>query len=211
VLDLAGVLGALLLLPVVVIDDADDASGLAEALQVGGLPCAEVTLRTPAAPAAIRLLAAQPGLLVGAGTVCTGDQAEQAIQAGARFVVSPGFSDPVVARCRAAGVPVLPGVATATELIRALDAGFDLVKLFPAGVLGGPAAVRALAGPFPDVGFVPTGGIGPAELSGYLREPAVTAVGGSWMVAPDLLRAQRFDQVARLTGEAVAAARQARP
>jgi 2-dehydro-3-deoxyphosphogluconate aldolase/(4S)-4-hydroxy-2-oxoglutarate aldolase len=133
-------------------------------------------------------------------------QVDQAVDAGARFIVSPGMSDGVIDRCRDAGLPVLPGVATATEIMRALDAGLDLVKFFPAGLLGGPAGVRSLAAPFPAMRFVPTGGIGPLELADYLRVPAVLAVGGSWMVAPDLVEAGRFDEVERLTRAAVTAA-----
>ena len=206
--DVLAQLGKLRLLPVVVIDDVRHAAPLAAALLAGGLPCAEVTLRTPAALDVLRELGADPDLLVGAGTVLTAAQAEQAVRAGARFVVSPGWSDAVVARCRDLDVPVLPGVATPTEVLRALDAGLDAVKLFPAGILGGPAAVRALAGPFPDLRVVPTGGIGPAQLRSYLDLDSVLAVGGSWMVAADLIRDERFDEIRTRTGHAVAIARE---
>ncbi len=207
--DVFAQLGKLRLLPVVVIDDARHAAPLAAALVAGGLPCAEVTLRTPAALDALRVLAADPDLLVGAGTVLSADQAEQAVQAGARFVVSPGWSDAVVARCRDLDVPILAGVATPTEVLRALDAGLDAVKLFPAGILGGPAAVRALAGPFPGLRVVPTGGVGPGELRGYLDLNSVLAVGGSWMVAADLIRDERFDEIRSLTEQAVTIVREA--
>ncbi len=199
-------LGGARVVPVVVIDDPALAAPLGEALLAGGLGCAEVTLRTPAALAALRELAAQPRLLVGAGTVVTAGQAEQAVAAGARFIVSPGFSPTVVRRCRELGVPVLPGVATATELMAALDEGVELVKFFPAQALGGVPMLRALAAPFGGVRFVPTGGITAELLPDYLAVPAVAAVGGSWMVAPQLLRAKRFDEVRALTAAAVAAA-----
>jgi 2-dehydro-3-deoxyphosphogluconate aldolase/(4S)-4-hydroxy-2-oxoglutarate aldolase len=117
----------------------------------------------------------------------------------------------VLARCRDLGVSALPGVATATEIIHALDAGLDVVKLFPAGLLGGPAGVRSLAAPFPDIRFVPTGGIGQSDLADYLSAPAVLAVGGRWMVAPGLVEAGRFDEIQRLTQEAVNIASEARP
>jgi len=195
------------IIPVVVIDDAEAAQPLADALSEGGLPCAEVTLRTAAALDAVRVLAARSGMLVGAGSVCTADQVERAVDAGARFIVSPGFSDAVLARCRELDVPVLPGVATATEIMRALDAGVQVVKVFPAGTLGGPDGVRGLVAPFPSLRVVPTGGIGAADLPAYLGVPAVLAVGGSWMVSPALIRARQFDEVARLTGEAVTIAR----
>lgn len=196
-------LGRIRVLPVVTLDDAAHAPPLAEALSGGGLPCVEVTLRTAAALDAIRLLAREPSLLVGAGTVLSAPQARAAIDAGARFVVSPGFSAGVLRACRAAGVPALPGVATPTDLIRALDAGLDTVKLFPAATLGGPAAARVLAGPFPAVRLVPTGGVTAAGLRGYLAVPTVLAVGGSWMAPPALVRAGRFDEIRRLADQTV--------
>ena len=194
------------LLPVVVLHDAAAAAPLADALVAGGLPVAEVTFRTPAAEAALRALSARADLLVGAGTVVHPDQVDRAADAGARFVVSPGLSAAVVHRCQARGLSVLPGVATATELLAALDLGIDVVKFFPAETSGGLAAVQALAGPFPDVRFVPTGGIGAAQLGSYLAHPAVLAVGGSWMVAPPLIAERDFAEITRLTVTAVAAA-----
>jgi 2-dehydro-3-deoxyphosphogluconate aldolase / (4S)-4-hydroxy-2-oxoglutarate aldolase len=201
-------LGDVRIIPVVVIDSPRSAPPLAAALTAGGLPCAEVTLRTPAALDAIQAMAGGPDLLVGAGSVVTAGQVDQAVDAGARFVVSPGLSEAVLARCHARGVPALPGVATASEIMRALDAGLDLVKLFPAAQLGGPAGLRSLAAPFPSLRFVPTGGIGLDNLAAYLAQDAVAAVGGSWMVSPDLLRAGRFDEIRRLTRSAVNAARE---
>lgn len=198
-------------IPVLVLDTVGPVGPLADALAGGGLPCVEVTLRTPSALQVLEAFAAVPGLLVGAGSVTTPEQVDRTVDAGAGFVVSPGFDDAVVSRCRERGVPVLPGVATATEVMRARAAGVDLVKLFPAGVLGGPAGVRALAAPFPGLRFVPTGGVGPDSLADYLRVPAVAAVGGSWMVAPDLVRDARWDEVRALSRQAVGTAREVRP
>lgn len=196
------------LLPVVVIADAADALPLADALAEGGLRCAEVTMRTPAAIDAIRALAGVPDLLVGAGTVLTKEHVDRAVGAGARFVVSPGFSAEVVTHCATLGVPVFPGVSSPTEIMLALDHGLRTLKFFPAEQLGGVAMVKALAAPFGDVRFVPTGGITAASLPGYLACPSVLAVGGSWMVAPKLLAAGDWTEVTRLTAEAVALAKE---
>jgi 2-dehydro-3-deoxyphosphogluconate aldolase / (4S)-4-hydroxy-2-oxoglutarate aldolase len=195
------------LVPVVVLDDARDADPLAGALVAGGLPVAEVTFRTPAAADAIRAMADRGDVLLGAGTVLTPAQVDRAVAAGARYVVSPGLSRAVVERCAEHGVPALPGVVTATELQAALELGITTVKFFPAGTSGGPRAIAALAAPFDEVRFVPTGGIGPADLADYLRIDAVVAVGGSWMVPRDRIAAGDFAAVRRLTAEAVALAR----
>ena len=202
-------LAAARLVPVVVLDDAADAAPLAGALVAGGLPVAEVTFRTAAAPDAIRAMTARGDVLVGAGTVLTPAQVDEAVAAGAAFVVSPGLSRAVVERCGEHDVPVLPGAVTATEVQAALELGVRTVKFFPAGSWGGPGAVAALAAPFPDVRFVPTGGIGAADLADYLAVPAVLAVGGSWMVARDLVRSGDLATVTRLTAEAVTLARPA--
>jgi 2-dehydro-3-deoxyphosphogluconate aldolase / (4S)-4-hydroxy-2-oxoglutarate aldolase len=194
------------LLPVVVLTDADDAGPLGEALLEGGLRCVEVTFRTDAAAAAIQTLVKQSEMLVGAGTVLTADQVDEAVDAGARFVVTPGFGPAVVRRCQELGVPVFPGVASATEIMMALDAGVRTVKFFPAEQLGGAAMVKALAAPFRSVRFIPTGGVTTANLSSYLAQPAVLAVGGTWMVAPDLLAARHWDEVRDRTRAAVALA-----
>ena len=199
------------IVPVVVIESAAAAAPLADALIEGGLPCAEVTLRTPAALDALRVLADRPDLLVGAGSVLSAGQARQAIAAGARFVVSPGFSEEVVACCRDHGVPALPGAATATEIMRALAAGVEVVKLFPSAQLGGPPGMRALIAPFPGLRVVPTGGVGPANLATYLAEPAVLAVGGSWMVDQGLIGTGRFAEIVGSCRAAVSAAAEARP
>lgn len=191
------------LVPVVVIDDAGDADALAGALVGGGLPIAEVTLRTPAASEAIRVIAARGDVLVGAGTVLTPEQVDDAAAAGASFVVSPGTSRRVIERCLDHGILALPGAVTATEVQAALELGVTTVKFFPAASSGGPAAVTALSAPFAGVGFVPTGGIGPSNLAEYLSLPAVRAVGGSWMVPRDLVRARDVDAVRRLTAHAI--------
>ena len=136
----------------------------------------------------------------------TAAQVDRAVDAGAAFIVSPGLDEEVVARARTRGVPIIPGVATATEIQRALALGLSTVKLFPAGPLGGPAMLAALSAPFPGVRFVPTGGIGAAELADYLALPSVLAVGGSWLVAPALLREGRWDDITRLARQAREAA-----
>ena len=197
--------GAARLLPVVVLSSVEQAAPLGAALLAGGLRSVEVTFRTDAAAASIRVLAGNPELLVGAGTVLTVDQVDQAFDAGARFVVSPGFGPAVVRRCQELALPVFPGVATATEIQMALDAGLDTVKFFPAEQLGGARMVKALAAPYRSLKFIPTGGVTSANLADYLAIGAVTAVGGTWMVAADLLRAGRWDEVTRLTAEAVSA------
>jgi 2-dehydro-3-deoxyphosphogluconate aldolase / (4S)-4-hydroxy-2-oxoglutarate aldolase len=194
------------LLPVVVIDDAEAAPPLAAALSRGGLRCAEITLRTPAAEAALRAMAADPGMVVGAGTVLNAAQAARAIGAGARYIVTPGLSLEVVRHCQARSVPVFPGVATASEMLAALDAGIETVKFFPAEPLGGVSMLKALAAPFPMMKFIPTGGVTAANLAGYLAHRAVLAAGGSWMVAPGLINAGDFAEITRLTAEAVAIA-----
>lgn len=190
----------------VVLREAAAAEPLADALLAGGLSCVEVTFRTEAAADAIRLMARRPELLVGAGTVLTVEQVDRAVDAGARFVVSPGFGPAVVRHCQERGVPVFPGVATATEIQQALDAGLTTVKFFPAEQLGGAGMVKALAAPFRAVRFIPTGGVTTANLAGYLALPAVLAVGGTWMVAADLLAAGDWAEVARRTSAAVATA-----
>ncbi|UJP40127.1 bifunctional 4-hydroxy-2-oxoglutarate aldolase/2-dehydro-3-deoxy-phosphogluconate aldolase [Cellulomonas palmilytica] len=199
------------LVPVVVIDDAADAFALGDALVAGGLPVAEVTFRTAAAPGAIRALADRGDVLVGAGTVLTPGQVDAAVAAGARYVVSPGTSRAVVERCAEHGVLALPGAVTATEVQAALELGVTTVKFFPAGTSGGAPAIAALAAPFRDVRFVPTGGIGPTNLHDYLALECVAAVGGSWMVPRDLVAAHAHDALRTLVADAVAAADALRP
>jgi 2-dehydro-3-deoxyphosphogluconate aldolase/(4S)-4-hydroxy-2-oxoglutarate aldolase len=201
-----GQLAVYRLVPVIVVDDPSDALPLAHALVAGGLPVAEVTFRTAAGAAALAQMATVDGLLAGAGTVLTPGQVDQAVAAGARFVVSPGFSRPVVERCLELGVTPLPGAVTATEVQAALELGLTTLKFFPAETSGGAPAIKALAGPFPDLRFVPTGGIGPQNLASYLALKSVAAVGGSWMVPRDKVAAQAFADIEQLTREAVALA-----
>ncbi|MFV2143598.1 bifunctional 4-hydroxy-2-oxoglutarate aldolase/2-dehydro-3-deoxy-phosphogluconate aldolase [Isoptericola sp. G70] len=192
------------LVPVVVVDGADQGVRLAEALVAGGLPVAEITLRTAGGLDAVRAVARRhPDVVVGAGTVVDATQVDAVVDAGARYIVSPGLSRSVVERAQHHGVPVLPGVATPTEIMAALDLGVETVKLFPASVVGGAAALKALAAPFGDVRFVPTGGISAANLGEYLALPSVLAVGGSWMVAKNLVDAGDWAEITRLTAEAV--------
>ncbi|WP_136518055.1 bifunctional 4-hydroxy-2-oxoglutarate aldolase/2-dehydro-3-deoxy-phosphogluconate aldolase [Cellulomonas telluris] len=199
------------LVPVVVLDDAKDADGLGAALVGGGLPVAEVTFRTAAAADAIRALRDRGDVLVGAGTVLTPQQVDAAVAAGASYVVSPGTSRAVVERCHEHGVLALPGAVTATEVQAALELGVTTVKFFPAGTSGGAKAIAALAAPFGDLRFVPTGGIGPANLEEFLALPSVAAVGGSWMVPRDLVRAGDLEAVRGLVADAVALATDLRP
>ena len=170
-------------IPVIVIDDAAQAAPLARALVAGGLSVLEVTLRTPAALDAIREMAKVEGGIVGAGTVLNAADIAAAQSAGARFAVSPGATDTLLSDCEAAGLPLLPGAATATEAMRLLERGYDMQKFFPAEAAGGVAALRAIGGPLPRIGFCPTGGIGPDNAVDYLSLPNVPCVGGSW-VAP---------------------------
>lgn len=200
-------LSAARLVPVVVLDDAAAADPLAAALVAGGLPVAEVTFRTAAAAEAIRIMAARGDILLGAGTVLTPGQVDQAVDAGASYVVSPGLSRAVVERCGERGVLALPGAVTATEIQAALELGLTTVKFFPAGTSGGAPAIAALAAPFGGVRFVPTGGVGPTNLHEYLAIPAVAAVGGSWMVPKDRVAAGDFAGITALTAQAVALAK----
>jgi 2-dehydro-3-deoxyphosphogluconate aldolase/(4S)-4-hydroxy-2-oxoglutarate aldolase len=191
-------------IPVVAIEDAKDAPALARALIAGGLPCAEITFRTAAAQESIRTLAAQfPEILVGAGTVLTVAQALQAVDAGARFLVTPGFDEAVVAWSLDADVPIFPGVATPTEINMALRRGLNVLKFFPAQALGGVPMLKAIAAPYGGVRFIPTGGINPQNLSDYLSLPAVAACGGSWLVKKSLIAAGEFETITRLAAEAV--------
>lgn len=183
--------------PVIVIDDPAHAEPLAAALVEGGLPCAEVTFRTPAAAESIhRMTAAFPDLLVGAGTVLSVGQAEEAREAGARFLVSPGFNPRVVGHAQESGIPIYPGVCTPTEIEAALEAGVRVVKFFPAEPMGGLAFLRAVSAPYGELEFIPTGGIGAGHLAGYLGFPRVVACGGSWMARAEWIRAGDFRRVA---------------
>ncbi|MGW2744734.1 bifunctional 4-hydroxy-2-oxoglutarate aldolase/2-dehydro-3-deoxy-phosphogluconate aldolase [Streptomyces sp. NPDC001450] len=195
VLDLAPVV------PVVVVEDAADAVPLARALVAGGLPAIEVTLRTPAALDAIRAVAGEvPDAVVGAGTVIAPEQVGVCVAAGARFLVSPGWTDALLTAMRASGVPFLPGVSTTSEVVALLERGVREMKFFPAQAAGGTAYLKSLAGPLPQARFCPTGGIGPATAPEYLSLPNVGCVGGSWMVPADAVAAGdwvRIEELAR--------------
>jgi 2-dehydro-3-deoxyphosphogluconate aldolase/(4S)-4-hydroxy-2-oxoglutarate aldolase len=188
---------SLRIVPVVVLDNPDQAQSLAEALAAGDLPIAEVTLRSPGALDVLVAMSESEKVLVGAGTVRTAAQAQRCLESGAQFLVSPGLSEGVLRVGEEAGVPVLPGVATPTEIMRAVDLGVSTVKLFPASIIGGPPAVRALSGPFPDVRFVPTGGVDESSAAAYLSLPSVAAIGGSWIVTQALLATGDFDEIRR--------------
>ena len=191
------------IIPVVALNDPSMAGPLGEALIAGGLPIAEVTLRSPNAIHALRELAAMPGIVVGAGTVVNETQVDAVVDAGASFVVSPGLSAAVVRRCQHYDLPILAGVANPTDVMAALDLGLTVMKFFPAESSGGCATLQALAGPFPQVRFVPTGGISLANVGEYLALPTVAAVGGSWMVAPTLIEQGDFATITSLTHDAV--------
>lgn len=196
-------IGSTRLLPVIVVHDASSGEALGNALLEGGLTVAEVTFRTAGAAAALERMAGVPGMCVGAGTVVDAKQVDLAVDAGAQFVVSPGLSTAVVRRCQQRDVPVFPGVATPSDLISAMELGIEVTKLFPAAQLGGPGMVAALSAPFPTMRFIPTGGITAATAASYLQHKAVLAIGGSWMVPKDLIEERAWDDVSRLTREAV--------
>jgi 2-dehydro-3-deoxyphosphogluconate aldolase/(4S)-4-hydroxy-2-oxoglutarate aldolase len=199
-----GSLAAVGIVPVVELASADEAAPLLEALLGGGCGIAEITLRSEAGLEAIRTLRkSYPEALIGAGTVRSLEAASAVVDAGAQFVVSPSTNPELIGFCRSAGVPVFPGACTPTEVDAAVRAGSDAVKFFPAEAMGGIHVLKALAGPFRDVSFVPTGGINQSNLADYLRLPNVVACGGSWLVAPSLLAEQRFDLIEVLTREAV--------
>ena len=191
------------IVPAVAIDDAADADALGEALESGGLPIAEIMFRTSAAEASLRALTRRKNLLIGAGTVLNVDTVKRAVDAGASFIVSPGFNPKVVGYCVEQSIPIIPGIATPTEIEMALDHGLSVVKFFPAESIGGIKTLKLLSGPYAMIQFMPTGGIGPENLADYLRFPRVLACGGSWMVARDLLAGKRFDRVRELSREAV--------
>ncbi|MCJ7569046.1 MAG: bifunctional 4-hydroxy-2-oxoglutarate aldolase/2-dehydro-3-deoxy-phosphogluconate aldolase [Anaerolineales bacterium] len=197
-------LGDLALVPVVKIEQAEDAIKLGKALLNGGLPCAEITFRTESAEEAIRSIASTlPEIILGAGTVLTVDQAENATGAGAQFVVAPGFNPKVVDWCLEHNVPVIPGVATPTEIEMALDKGLNILKFFPAQKMGGIEMLKAIAAPYSGVKFIPTGGLNAQNLADYLKLPMVFACGGSWFVKANLISSGNFSEITRLTKEAV--------
>ena len=204
-------LGRLGLVPVVKIERAEDAVKLGGALLAGGLPCAEITFRTAAAEEAIRHISSSlPEIVLGAGTVRSVDQADRAVSAGAKFIVSPGFNEKVVDWCLDKGVAVTPGVATPTEIDMATEMGLNILKFVPAEALGGIKTLKAISAPYGDVRFIPTGGINLDNLGDYLSLPSVHCCGGSWLVKGELIAAGQFDEITRLAQEAVAVVSQIR-
>jgi len=198
-------IAALKIIPVVAIERAEDASPLGRALMENGLPAAEITFRTPAAAQAIlRLRREQPGMLIGAGTVLNYEQAHQARESGASFIVSPGFNPSTVAACRELDIPFIPGVNNPSAIEAALELGITTLKFFPAEASGGLRLIRALLDPYNQLRLIPTGGINLDNIRDYLAVPGVIACGGSWMVSKKLLADQRWDEVGRLVREVVA-------
>lgn len=189
--------------PVVVLEDVKDALPLAKALVEGGLPCAEVTFRTETAAESIRQMAeAYPEMLVGAGTVLTTEQVDEAVAAGAKFIVSPGFDPEIVDYCIGKDISVLPGCATPSEVAQAVKRGLQVVKFFPAEQAGGIAMIKAMAAPYHTLKFMPTGGINQDNLKDYLSFDKILCCGGSWMVKENLIKAGAFDKICELTREA---------
>lgn len=189
--------------PVVVLEDTKDALPLADALVRGGLPCAEVTFRTEAAAESIRLMSEKyPEMLVGAGTVLTTEQVDLAVEAGARFIVSPGFDPEIVDYCLGKNIPVFPGCVTPSEVAQAVKRGLKVVKFFPAEQAGGIAMIKAMAAPYHNIHFMPTGGINPGNLKDYLFCDKILCCGGSWMVKNELIRNGEFEKIRNLVKEA---------
>lgn len=191
--------------PVIVIDNLEDALPMAKALQDGGITVFEITLRTPVALEAIaRIATAMPDAMVGAGTVLTCAQYDAAVAAGAKFVISPGMTPALLAHAKLGTAPLIPGVSTPSEVMQALDAGYDHLKFFPAEANGGAKALAAIAAPLPQARFCPTGGISPGNAADYLAVTCVATVGGSWMLPKDAIKHGQWDEVTRLSQEAVA-------
>ncbi len=199
------------IVPVVVLDDPKDAEPLAQALCDGGLPCAEVTFRTGAAAESIRIMAEKfPHMLVGAGTVLTTDQVDRAVEAGAKFIVSPGLNPRIVKYCVEKGIPITPGCANPSDVEQAIENGLDVVKFFPAEQAGGLAYIKAIAAPYVGMKFMPTGGINAKNVRDYLAYDRILACGGSWMVKADLIRAGEFDKIRDLVKEAAEIVKESR-
>lgn len=192
------------IIPAIVLDRVEDAAPLADALCKGGLPAAEVTFRTPAAhDAMIAMKKQRPELIVGAGTVLTKEQVDSAVDAGAEFIVSPGLNPEIVKYCQEKGVAVCPGISTASELEQALALGLHTVKFFPAEAMGGIKTIKALCGPYKNMTFLPTGGVNSNNMLDYLSFNKIFAVGGTWMVSADLIKNGKFDQVEKISKDAV--------
>lgn len=197
------------IVPVLALQDAGDADDLASALVEGGLPCAEITFRTDAAADSIRIMAKRGDIQVGAGTVLTTEQVDRAIDAGATFAVSPGTNPKVIEYCLKKGLPITPGVATPSDIERALELGLEVLKFFPAETLGGLSALKAFSAPYGNCNFIPTGGISAANVADYLSFPKVLACGGTWIAKKELVQAKQFDQIVKICKEAVIAASKA--
>ncbi len=204
--DMNQTLSKLGVIPVVKIDNAADSAPLCEALVKGGLPCAEITFRTAAAPEAIKAASKISGMIVGAGTVLTVDQVKQAMDCGSTFIVSPGFSAKVVSYCVDNKIPVYPGVCTPTEIQMGMEHGLDVLKFFPAENYGGIKTLKSIAPVYGSVKFIPTGGITLANLKDYRALPNVLACGGSWLCTADLINNKKFDEIETLARDAVALA-----
>ena len=197
-------LGQYGIVPVVVLNDSKDAAPLADALCDGGLSCAEVTFRPETAADSIRIMTEKhPEMLVGAGTVLTTKQVDEAVEAGAKFIVSPGLNPAIVKYCIEKNIPITPGVATPSEMEQAIELGLNLVKFFPAEPSGGLAMINAVAAPYTMLKFMPTGGINPTNVKDYLNSDKIFACGGSWMVKGNLINDGNFDKIKELTKEAV--------
>ena len=202
--DLLKKLGTIGIVPVVVIDDVEKAVPLAKALVAGGIPCAEVTFRTAEAEEAIKRMAAEvPELIVGAGTVLTTEQADRAVAAGAKFLVSPGFNRKVVEYCNEKGYLMTPGTSRPSDVEQALECGLEVIKFFPAEAAGGLPMIKAMCGPYTNVKFMPTGGINAGNLNNYLAYDKILCCGGSWMVKGSLIKEGKFDEITKLCREAV--------
>lgn len=198
-------------IPVLVIDDAENALPLAGALQAGGLPIAEITMRTETALDSIRHIArGLPNVLVGAGTVIDRVQAQAAYEAGAKFLVSPGMIEEVILWAQAHNVPILAGAITPTEMIKGINLGLNVLKFFPSEATGGLKAIKSMSDPFPELRFIPTGGIRQKNLAEYLRMPKIHAVGGSWMARRTMIADRNFDEIQRLAKQASAVVREIR-
>lgn len=199
------------IVPVVVLEDTKDAAPLAKALCDGGLACAEVTFRTDAAEESIRIMTKEfPEMVVGAGTVLTTEQVDRAVNAGAQFIVSPGFNPAVVKYCIEKNIPVTSGVVTPSEMEKAIEMGLEVVKFFPAEPSGGLEMIKAVAAPYTMLKFMPTGGINPKNIVPYLQYEKILACGGSWMVKGNLISEGAFDKITDLTKEAVELVRSSR-
>ncbi len=191
------------IVPVVVLESAEDAVDTAKAMLAGGVDVMEITFRTAAAAESIKRVANEvPDMLVGAGTVVTLEQCKKAVEAGAKFIVAPGYDEEVVSWCCANDIPVTPGCVTPTEIMYALKHGIKVIKFFPANVYGGLTALKSLAGPFGGVKFIPTGGVGPANLKEFAAAPVVYAVGGSWVCPKADIAAHNYEKITALCREA---------